>query len=178
MSAAESEEVEASEEEAAEQADDDAEDQPDIEEEEQADLSALAEEVQEATDPVEPDAPDDDQGDDEDAASDAESDGESGESEAADGEGTAGDFYVDALVSVSNQIIQEHGREGASEISREFPEQLRLDEAVDELMAERGESSLPPEQHLLLGTLVFGALVAGTRTDLFDQLLENADLNL
>lgn len=174
MSAAESEAVEASEEEAAEQADDDAEDQPDIKEDEQADLSALAEEVQEATDPVEPDAPDDDQGDDE----DAESGDESGESESADGEGTAGDFYVDALVSVSNQIIQEHGREGASEISREFPEQLRLDEAVDELMAERGESSLPPEQHLLLGTLVFGALVAGTRTDLFDQLLENADFDL
>lgn len=148
-------------------------DRPGIDGEETADLDAIREEVAEETAP----SPTEDTTDDADSEADAaatESDG----SDTVESEDTVGDFYVDTLVSTSNMLIEQHGREGADPIDGGMLRQMGVDEAVDELLAENGQPDMPPEQQVLLGTCVFGVAVLATRTTVFDQALENSDLDL
>jgi len=150
-------------------------DRPGIDDEETADLDAIREEIaaETAPSPTADGEDDADTSDEEDAAA-AESDG----SEPGDGEDTVGDFYVDTLVSTSNMLIEQHGREGAEPIDGGMLRQMGVDDAVDELLAENGQPDMPPEQQVLLGTCVFGVAVLATRTTVFDQALENSDLDL
>lgn len=177
MSAADSEEIDkdadTSEDATAEQTEPD-DDRPSIDDEETADLDAIREEVAAET------APDQDDGDDEPEASEGEADTAATDDATSEpaGEDTVGDFYVDTLVSTSNLLIEEHGREGASEIDDGMLRQMGVDDAVDELLAENGQPDMPPEQQVLLGTAVFGIAVLATRTTVFDQALENSDLDL
>lgn len=166
--------TDASEGEAAEQANE-GDDQPAIEDDEMADLDAIAEEVQDETPAPDEGACDAAESD----ADDAESAERSADSEGitADGE-TVGDFYVGTLTSVSNAIIDEHGRDGAAKIDESLARQLQLDDAVDRLMADRGGPQLPPEQQLLFGTLVFALAVGAWKTDLVDQAISNLDFDL
>ncbi len=167
----EEEEIEASEEAAEEQAEPE-DDRPGIDGEETADLDAIREEVAEETAPSPTDADGDSSDDETDDAVESE------DSEAVAGEDTVGDFYVDTLVSTSNMLIEQHGREGADPIDGGMLRQMGVDEAVDELLAENGQPDMPPEQQVLLGTCVFGVAVLATRTTVFDQALENSDLDL
>jgi hypothetical protein len=176
MSAADAEEddVEASEDVAEEQAEPE-DDRPGIDEEETADLDAIREEVaaETAPSPTEDGEDDGDTSGDEDTAA-----AETDSSEPVDGEDTVGDFYVDTLVSTSNMLIEQHGREGADPIDGGFLRQMGVDDAVDEMLAENGQPDMPPEQQVLLGTCMFGVAVLATRTTIFDQALENSDLDL
>ena len=148
--------------------------QPSIEDDEQADLSALAEQVQAET------APATDESDSSDSSDDT--GGESDDGDETDGEDVEtpgesyGDMYVKTLCSVSNAVIDEYGEEGEEDVDPEMARQLGLDDAIDELMAQRGQPDMPPEHQVLIGTLVFAVTVAGAKTDLFDRLLAEADL--
>ena len=147
-------------------------DQPVIEEEEKATIpDDLAEKVEAETTPDTEDT-DDAESDVEDAETD-DTDG----IEAPDGE-SWGDMYVGTLTGISNGIIEEHGRDGAEKLDESFARQLYLDDAMDEFMASRGRPDMPPEQQVFIGTICFAVAVAGWKTDLFDQLLADADLGL
>jgi hypothetical protein len=165
--------AEASEDVAEEQAEPD-DDRPGIEAEETADLDAIREEVAAETTPAPSDVESEADGDGEDAPADSDGDADG----LADAEDTAGDFYVNTLVSTSNMLIDQHGRDGADHIDGGMLRQMGVDEAVDELLAEDGQPDMPPEQQVLLGTTVFGVAVLATKTTVFDQALENSDLDL
>lgn len=153
-------------------------DQPAVADDEMAALDAVREEV--AQEASSPDADDSDAEDstDADSVEQAENSNESDSNELVDGSDTAGDFYVDTLVSVSNMVIEEHGREDADDIDGGMLRQMGVDDAVDELLAENGGPDMPPEQQVLLGTTVFGLAMLATKTTVLDQALGNADLTL
>jgi hypothetical protein len=156
--------------EAAEEQADAGDGRPEIEDEEMADLDAIREEVAEATAPTEEDE----------AADEATEEPELGDKGSSpDGNSdTVGDFYVDTLVSTSNMLIEEHGREGADPIDGAPLRQMGVDDAVDELMASNGGPDMPPEQQVLLGTSLFGLFVLASKTTVLDSALENSDLSL
>lgn len=149
-------------------------DMPDIDAEEFADLDALADEVEEEAG----------------AASDAEEDDvedggvpDSDDAEGADGSPAAtgtgetwGDMYVGTLTTVSNALIEEFGVEGAEEVEEDLARQLHLDEHFNEFMETRGKSDMPPEQALLLGSFVFLAVVVGTKTELPQHIVQEAEI--
>jgi len=146
---------------------------PPIDEEEMADLDAVREEVAEESAPPA----------DEEAEQDG--DGETPDDETteddprlSDEKDTVGDFYVDTLVSTSNMLIEEHGREGADPIDGQPLRQMGVDDAVDELMASGDGPDMPPEQQVLLGTSMFGLFVLASKTTVIDDALDNADLTL
>lgn len=156
------------------------EDLPAIEEEERAevDLDALAEDVEaeagrSASSDVDPD-PDDESSTDEDAESGDES--EADELPTPEGE-TWGDLYVGTLTTLSNAVIEEHGKEGAEPIDEDLARELHLDEILNDWMATRGKpEDMPPGQALVLMTSVFLVVVVGSKTDLAEQLLEEVSL--
>jgi hypothetical protein len=158
MSDAESEDVE-------EQSD---EEQPEIADEEMADLDEIAEEVEAETAPDTEDAEDDNE------TSDDEDSGDSLE-EFDRPDSSWGDMYVGTLTTVSNAIIEEHGKSGAEEVDEDLARQLHLDEYFDEWMQERGKAEMDPAQGVMFGTTMFLVAVIGTKTDLPAQLLEEAD---
>jgi hypothetical protein len=149
---------------------------PAINEEEMADLDAVREEVADETTP--PDSNDEQESDD-DAESDQTADTGGDDTEALDPDGdTVGDLYVNALVSTSNMLIEEHGREDADPIDEQPLRQFGVDDAVDKLMADNGGPDLPPEHQVLIGTAFFAVVVLGTKTTLIEDALENADFSL
>jgi len=103
---------------------------------------------------------------------------ESAASDVRDEGDTAGDFYVNSLVSVSNLVIEQHGRPGEEEIDGALLRQMNVDDAVDDLLADGDGPDLPPEQQVLLGTSVFAVAMLASKTTVFDQALENADFDL
>jgi hypothetical protein len=167
-------EADASEAAAAEQAGDDEDGQPEITDEEMADLDAVREQVAEAT-TADEDGEEDTDSDEQTNESTAEEPAPSTPTEEGD---TVGDFYVDTLVSTSNMLISEHGREGADPIDGQPLRQMGVDDAVDELMAANGGPDMPPEQQVLLGTSMFGLFVLASKTTVLDDALENADFSL
>lgn len=167
----ESEDVEEEVEEQAEQQADD--DQPAMDGEDFADLDAIAEEVESETAP-ETDALDTADGEEnEEVEEDT-----SGDSSAAstDAGGSWGDMYVGTLTTVSNALIEEHGKPGAEEIDEDLARQLHLDEYFSEWMEQRGKADMDPAQGVMFGTTMFLVAVVGTKTDLPAQMLEEADL--
>jgi len=153
-----------------EQSDDDL---PEMDEDEfaDADLDALAEEVE-----AEAGAATDDEADDgeEETADTTESAGAETALDASGSEGW-GDMYVGTLTTVSNALIEEHGKPGADPVEEDLARQLHLDEHFDEWMAQRGKSEMPPEQAMLVGTTMFLVAVIGTKTEIPQKLLEEAD---
>jgi len=168
-------EGDASQEAAAEQASDESEGQPPVEDDELAALDAVREEVAEETSP--PDSDEEDDGDDTSGDEAAESAPSAATSDVPGESDTAGDFYVSTLVSVSNMVIDEHGRDGADKIDDGLLRQMNVDDAVDELLADDGGPDLPPEQQVLLGTSVFAVAMLATKTTVLDQALGNTDFN-
>jgi len=166
-------EGDASQEAAAEQASDESEGQPPVEDDELAALDAVREEVAEETSP--PDSDEEDDGDDTSGDEAAESAPSAATSDVPGESDTAGDFYVNTLVSVSNMVIDEHGRDGADKIDDGLLRQMNVDDAVDELLADDGGPDLPPEQQVLLGTSVFAVAMLATKTTVLDQALGNTD---
>jgi hypothetical protein len=151
------------------------EDLPEIEDDEfaDADLDALAEEVE-----AEAGAPGDDAQEDDDTTEETADTTESADGETALGSTGSdgwGDMYVGTLTTVSNALIEEHGKPDADPVEEDLARQLHLDEHFDEWMAQRGKSEMPPEQAMLIGTTMFLVAVIGTKTEIPSKLLEEAD---
>jgi len=149
-------------------------DQPEIEEEEFADLGDIADDV-EAESGADADDSDDNQ---EDSVDDVDQEADDlpapGESDAE----TWGDLYVGTLTTTANVLIEEYGDESET-IDEDLARQQHLDEYFNDWMESRGKrEDMPPEQALLLSTAMFTVTVLGTKTDLFSQLLSEADLSL
>lgn len=151
------------------------EDQPEIDDEERADVDfdVLADEVEDEAG-ADADDQQDDQADEEpwvgpkNESADAPHDVSGGES--------WGDMYVGTLTTVSNALIEEFG-EDEDRIEEALARDLHLDEYFDEWMQTKGKADMPPEQALLVGTLVFMVTVVGTKTELPQKLLEEAELS-
>jgi len=151
------------------------EDLPEIEEDEfaDADLDALAEEVE-----AEAGAASDDAEETDDSAEETADTTESAGAETAldaSGSDSWGDMYVGTLTTVSNALIEEHGKPDADPVEEDLARQLHLDDHFNEWMASRGKSEMPPEQAMLIGTTMFLVAVIGTKTEIPQKLLEEAN---
>lgn len=154
-----------------ETSEEDADEQPAIEEDEFADvdLDAIAEQAEEEAGA--------DSEDDEVEEESSDESGEETESVRAPTGDSWGDMYVGTLTTVSNAVIDEHGKDGAEEIDESLARQLHMDEYMDDWMAKHGKrEDMPPEQALMLSTAMFLAVVVGTKTDLPNQLLEEVNV--
>lgn len=89
---------------------------------------------------------------------------------------TWGDMYVGTLCLVSNAIIEEHGTEDAEPVEEGLARQLHLDAYFNEFMESRGKSDMPPEQALLIGTTMFLVVVVGSKTDIPEKIMEEAEI--
>lgn len=145
----------------------DADSAPDMDSEEFADLpDSLADEVEESAG----------------AGAESEEDTETTEDSDDDAESDSpsvskdwGEMYVGTLTSVTNEIIKEHGKDGAEPIEESLARDLHLDEYFNDWMAEQGKrEDLDPGQALMMTNIVFFVTVIGTRTDLPSKLLEQA----
>lgn len=170
-------------EETAEEADPDAaehdgeEEPPEIEEENRADLPgdlAAAVEKTEETDAAE----DDDSDAQDDATDDTTEDTDGTETASAATEGdTYGDLYAESLVSLTNAVIDEHGKPGAKKTDVEAARQLGIPDHANRLMEEIGiGEDMPPGQALVASSAVFLLTNATAKTDLPAQMM--GDLNL
>jgi len=148
---------------------DDEEEKPPIDDEEFADLSAVADEIEESAgagaEDDDEDVDDQDENDaDQEASSEDHTRGRPG------GRGW-GDMYVASVTSGLNAVIDEHGKDGADPLDEQMARDLHLDEAFEEVMEKRGRADMPPEQELLMGTLILAGTVVLSKTDLPAQAL-------
>ena len=146
---------------------DDEEEKPPIEDEEFADLSAVADEIEESAGAGAED--DDEDVDDQDVGDDA--DQVTSEDHTRGSARGWGDMYVASVTSGLNAVIDEHGKPGADRLDEQMARDLHLDEAFEEVMAKRGRADMPPEQELLMGTLILAGTVVLSKTDLPAQAL-------
>lgn len=153
-------------------ADVDEEDQPEITEEETADvdLADLADDVEEATRPDVDDDQDDVDDQDDDVGDDQ------GDGLPAPDTGTSGqwgDMYVGLCTTVTNSIIDEYGDEGAEQVDEDHFREVDLDHYFNETLSEMGKSSdMPPQQALIVGTMLAVGGPVVMQTDLIGELLE------
>jgi hypothetical protein len=61
--------------------------------------------------------------------------------------------------------------DGAEPLGERMARDLHLDEAFEEVMEKRGRADMPPEQELLMGTLILAGTVVLSKTDLPAQAL-------
>lgn len=146
----------------------DEEEKPPIEDEEFADLSAVADEIEESAGAGAEDG--DDAGDDREGGADQEASSEDPTRGSPRGRGW-GDMYVASVTSGLNAIVEEHGKDGAEPLDEQMARDLHLDEAFEEVMEKRGRADMPPEQELLMGTLILAGTVVLSKTDLPAQAL-------
>lgn len=147
---------------------DEEEEKPPIEDDEFADLSSVADEIEESAgaEAEDEDDVDDDQGDD----ADQEDSSEDHTRGSPAGRGW-GDMYVASVTSGLNAVIDEHGKDGAEPLDEQMARDLHLDDAFEEVMEKRGRADMPPEQELLMGTLILAGTVVLSKTDLPAQAL-------
>jgi len=146
----------------------DEEEKPPIEDEEFADLSAVADEIEESAGAGAEDESDDVDDQDDDADQEASSEDHTRGSPRGRG---WGDMYVASVTSGLNAVIDEHGKDGAEPLDEQMARDLHLDEAFEEVMEKRGRADMPPEQELLMGTLILAGTVVLSKTDLPAQAL-------
>jgi len=146
----------------------DEEEKPPIEDEEFADLSAVADEIEESAGAGAED--DDEHVDDQEDGADQEASSEDHTRGSPRGRGW-GDMYVASVTSGLNAVIDEHGKDGADPLDEQMARDLHLDEAFEEVMEKRGRADMPPEQELLMGTLILAGTVVLSKTDLPAQAL-------
>lgn len=146
-------------------------DQPAITEEEQADvdLADLADDVEAAT---RPDAGEDDQEDVDDTGDDQ---GDALPAPEGGPAGQWGDMYVGLCTTVTNSIIEEYGGENAERVDKDHFREVDLDYHFNETLQEMGrDTDLPPQQALLVGTMLAVGGPVVMQTDLLAELLEGA----
>ncbi|AXG11631.1 hypothetical protein [Haloplanus rubicundus] len=147
---------------------DDEEEKPPIEDEEFADLSAVADEIEESAGAGSED--DEEDVDDQEDSAEQEASSEDHTRGSPRGRGW-GDMYVASVTSGLNAVIDEHGKDGAEPLDEQMARDLHLDEAFEEVMEKRGRADMPPEQELLMGTLILAGTVVLSKTDLPAQAL-------
>ncbi|AXG09487.1 hypothetical protein [Haloplanus rubicundus] len=147
---------------------DDEEEKPPIEDEEFADLSAVADEIEESAGAGSED--DEEDVDDQEDSADQKASSEDHTRGSPRGRGW-GDMYVASVTSGLNAVIDEHGKDGSEPLDEQMARDLHLDEAFEEVMEKRGRADMPPEQELLMGTLILAGTVVLSKTDLPAQAL-------
>jgi len=155
-----------------ESTDADADELPAIEESEQADLSGIGDvdpgEIEAAAGPAAADSEDaaaDSEGDGSDGSEDAAQDSHSGES------GKWGEMYVTGLTQTANMLRSEYGDGG--EADPDLAYQIDLDQHFNAWMDSKGfGEDMPPEQAVLVGSLMFMVASVGTDTELMSNLAE------
>ena len=149
---------------------------PDIDSEDMADFEEVAQQAAESPNDGDDESSDDQQ---EEGAGDQQNapsiDFGSGDEPTPKGTGSWGDLYVEGLTVGLNQLIEARGKAGAEQIEESLPRQIGLDDAFDEMMAKRGKSELPPEQHVLYGSLGLAIIVIVSKTDVPSELADNLD---
>jgi len=146
----------------------DEEEKPPIEDEEFADLSAVAEEIEDSAGAGAGEEGDEKDDDDQDAGDDTAEQDDHTRGRPSRG---WGDMYVASVTSGLNAVIDEHGKDGAERVDEQMARDLHLDEAFEEVMEKRGRADMPPEQELLMGTLILAGTVVLSKTDLPAQAL-------
>jgi len=147
---------------------DEEEEKPPIEDEEFADLSAVADEIEESAGA----GTEDDDEDVDDDQDDADQEASSADHTRGSPRGRGwGDMYVASVTSGLNAVIDEHGKDGADPLDEQMARDLHLDEAFEEVMEKRGRADMPPEQELLMGTLILAGTAVLSKTDLPAQAL-------
>lgn len=146
---------------------------PEMGEEDMADFEEVAQQAAESADDEETDGDDDQQDEGADDQQDAPAIDFGGGDEQPIGTGSWGDLYVEGLTVGLNQVIEAKGKPGADQIEESLPRQIGLDDAFDEMMAKRGKSELPPEQHVLYGSLGLAVIVIVSKTEVPSELADN-----
>ncbi len=153
-----------------ESTDEEADELPDIDESEQADLSGVSDvdpgEIEEAAGAGAVDADGDTDGSEDEP--DAEQDGESGTQT---GGGQWGEMYVQGLTQTANILRAEYGDGG--EADPDLAYQIDLDQHFNAWMDSKGfGDEMPPEQAVLVGSLMYLVASVGTDTELMGSLAE------
>lgn len=145
--------------------------QPDLEEEDFADVD-----LEDVADEIEEEAGADSDLDPEET--EAEEDAQDDAGDGTDvGSGSWGEMYVGTLTSLSNAVIEEHGKPGAEPIDEEKARDLKLDQHFNAWMKEQGMGEqMPPGQALVVSTSAFLVMVMATKTDLASDLMEEIDV--
>lgn len=148
----------------------DEDERPSIDEDDMADLGPISDDLDDA-DPVGPvGTSDDDQDEDDDVQDDL--DGAEG---MVDSGRNWGDLYVKSVSTASGALVANFGDEGAEGVSEQALRDMDLDATFEEVMVDKAgrPENIPPEQWLLIGTvLVVGANLA-TETDLLENAIGN-----
>ena len=139
--------------------------QPGIGEDRSADLDGIEIDA----DDLEPEA-DDDQEDDVDVGAEPETSDVDDLGVVESGEW--GDMYVALLTSTTNSVIEKHGDDGA-EVDEEHFRSIDLDRHFSKTMEKyAGGSEMPPEQALVVGTLIAVGGPVALHTDLLSDMKE------
>jgi hypothetical protein len=146
-------------------------DQPEMTGDDMADLGDLADDIEAETSPDTDETETDEETDQNATGAEVE---EETDTTSVDAGGGWGEMYIGTLTTVSNAMIEQHGKPGAEPIEEDLAKDLHLDEYFNEFMEQRGKSDMPPEQALLVGTTMFLVTVAGTKTDLLSDALEGS----
>ncbi|MGB9987309.1 hypothetical protein [Salarchaeum japonicum] len=142
-----------------------ADEQPALDDDEMADLAGIGEEIEDDLDDAEPDDGDE-------TSDEIESAGESSESTPSGDRRKWGDMYCNIAVTATESLIE--GLDGDAEVSGDDLRDLDVDDAFNEMMAERGRpEDVPPQQWVFMGTAMFvvGNVVA--QTDVLERLLDD-----
>jgi len=156
-----------------ESTDADADELPEIDDSEQADLSGVADvdpgEIESAAGAGAVDAEDDadgSEGDGADPEQDGAQDGESGQTA---GGGKWGEMYVQGLTQTANILREEYGDGGTADADLAY--QIDLDQHFNAWMDSKGfGEDMPPEQAVLVGSLMYMVASVGTDTELMTNL--------
>jgi len=142
--------------------------QPDLSESETADLGGLDLDADDL-------APDDDEDDgDESEGTESAEPASQPEPMGAGGNGQWGEMYVSLLTQTTNTIIDKHG--DGDQIDEDHFRTVDLDHHFDRVMEKySGGSEMPPEQALVVGTLIAVGGPIAVHTDLPQQLRQEVN---
>lgn len=152
--------------------------QPSVADEEQADLSGIGdvdpEEIEDSAGAGEQDDQADTESEESNSAdaSPSESDTEMAPEASA---GEWGEMYVSVCQTATNAIIKKHG-DGEEVEKDHFTDTVPLDEYFNMTMQEMvGDSEMPPQQALVVGTMLAVGGPVAMHTDLMEQMAGNID---
>jgi len=151
----------------------DADERPDIDEDEQAEFAGELE----AVDPedIEADAgaaDPDEEGDETDGETDPDTTEDT--TPERDRGGSWGEYYVTALTTTSNVIIDEYADDPDATADEALAYDLDLDKHFNAVMEDRGfGEDMPPEQALLIGSFMYVVITAGVEGGALQKVLSD-----
>lgn len=150
-------------------------DEPELEDDSLADIDAIAEDLQEgeSEDAEDPESPESDSD-----SADSTSTSSSTTSSTTSSGRSWGSMYTKGVVKLDEALIDEFGDEDSEPITEGDVQDLELDEAFDEWMAEKTgrPEEIPPGQWVAIGTLLLIGGNVATETDAVSELISQADV--